>query len=309
MPNPLRRQKHVFAPALLLAIGLSMAGSASSLQSALTTSRRGRRRRGGCGGRAARGGVRGVFRPAWRPRGAGACVLGVLPRGFHGLIGRTDVWIPLGTSGWIDGDTGPERPWSRGFELFGRVRAGLTIDAADARYASEGRAAIESTGAADRILGPSGRLRLVPLATARVSPLVVQTSRVLAWASGAVLLFVLVTIASLALLCRQRLELRAGSGTVPSVQRHARRRPRPGTRRAGAHPHYVRHGVAFRDAWSHAGARPGHHARGSHRHAQGRRDQRTTGCATLARSRSDRPHARDLHRERVARRRASSSAP
>ena len=127
-------------------------------------------------------------------------VLGVMPRGFRGLIGRTDVWLPLGTARWMDGETGPERPWSRGFELFGRLRPGLALTDAGARFADEGRAAIESTGAADRILGNNGRLRIVPLSDARVAPLVVQTTHVLGWAAGAVLFFVLVNLTSLALL-------------------------------------------------------------------------------------------------------------
>ena len=132
-------------------------------------------------------------------------VLGVMPRGFRGLIGRTDVWLPLGTSRWIDGDSGPERPWSRGFELFGRVRPGLALADAGARFAVEARAAIESTGAADRILGANGRIGIVPIADARITPLVAQTTRVLAWASAAVLLFVLVNVTSLALLRSEHL--------------------------------------------------------------------------------------------------------
>ncbi|HEX5216900.1 MAG TPA: ABC transporter permease [Vicinamibacterales bacterium] len=127
-------------------------------------------------------------------------VLGVMPRGFRGLIGRTDVWLPLGTARWMDGEIGPERPWSRGFELFGRLRPGLALADANARFADEGRAAIESTGAADRILGANGRLRIVPLSEARVAPLVAQTTRVLGWAAAAVLIFVLVNLTSLALL-------------------------------------------------------------------------------------------------------------
>ena len=127
-------------------------------------------------------------------------VLGVMPRGFRGLIGRTDVWLPLGTARWMDGESGPERPWSRGFELFGRLRPGLALADAGARFADEGRVAIESTGAADRILGSNGRLRIVPLSEARVAPLVAQTTRVLGWAAAAVLLFVLVNLTSLALL-------------------------------------------------------------------------------------------------------------
>jgi len=127
-------------------------------------------------------------------------VLGVMPRGFRGLIGRTDVWLPLGTARWMDGESGPERPWSRGFELFGRLRPGLALSDAGARFAAEGRAAIESTGATDRILGANGRLRIVPLSEARVTPLVAQTTRVLGWAAAAVLIFVLVNLTSLALL-------------------------------------------------------------------------------------------------------------
>ena len=56
-------------------------------------------------------------------------VVGVMPAHFGGLIGRTDVWTQVGSARWLSGDTGPERPTSRWFEVLTRRRAGVTLEA------------------------------------------------------------------------------------------------------------------------------------------------------------------------------------
>jgi predicted permease len=145
-------------------------------------------------------------------------IIGITPAGFRGLIGRTDVWIPPGTARWLSGETTPERPWSRGFEVFGRIRSELSPAQAQARYEVEGLAAIQRTGAADRILGASGRLRLIPLADARIPPVVTATTRILLWAAVAVLVFVTITLSGVAWLGAERrvheLAIRAALGAT-----------------------------------------------------------------------------------------------
>jgi predicted permease len=124
-------------------------------------------------------------------------IVGVLPRHFRGLIGRTDIWTPLGSARWLSGDTGPERPTSRWFEVLARRQAAVTHDAAAARFATEARDLILKLPAGDRIVGPTTRLTVVPLATARVPAVFPRAARVLAIAVAAVLVLVVVSIASL----------------------------------------------------------------------------------------------------------------
>jgi predicted permease len=140
---------------------------------------------------------RGVLGMAIAIDGKTLDVVGVIPAGFGGLIGRTDVWVPLGSARWLSGDTAPERPSSRWFEVVARRRADLPSDEAQARYATEARAAISQILGADRILSASTRLALIPFADARVPAVFHQASRVLTAAAIVLLALVCVNIVSL----------------------------------------------------------------------------------------------------------------
>ena len=127
-------------------------------------------------------------------------VIGIMPVEFGGLIGRTDVWVPLGSARWLSGDTAPERPTSRWFEVLARVRGELSIDEAQARYATEARSAISRIPGGDRIISPTARLTLIPLSVARVPPVFQQTARVLIIAVTVLLALVIVNVIGLQLL-------------------------------------------------------------------------------------------------------------
>jgi predicted permease len=127
-------------------------------------------------------------------------VVGVLPRGFRGLIGRTDVWVTVATGRWIDGETGPIRPWSRSYELLARLDARVARVEANERFATEARAALMQLPDASRALGPAARFRLVGLAEARVTPVMRQAATVLSWAAVAAVLFIAINVISLCLL-------------------------------------------------------------------------------------------------------------
>jgi putative ABC transport system permease protein len=124
-------------------------------------------------------------------------VIGIMSVEFGGLIGRTDVWVPLGSARWLSGDTAPERPTSRWFEVLARVRGELSIDQAQGKYATEARTAISQIAGGDRIVTATTRFELIPLSDARVPAVVQQTTRVLAIAVGVLLALVIVNVIGL----------------------------------------------------------------------------------------------------------------
>ena len=137
-------------------------------------------------------------------------VIGVMATG--GLIGRTDVWVPLGSARWLTGDTGPERPTSRWFEVFGRLSSSVTLEQASLRFAAEMPAAFAAAGLpASGILGSPPRLSVRLLSDTRVPPIGRQAATILVWAAAGLSLFVLMSVSSLLLLRGQR---RAHSMTI-----------------------------------------------------------------------------------------------
>ena len=121
-------------------------------------------------------------------------VIGVMPPDFGGLIGRTDVWAPLGSARWLAGDTAPERPTSRWFEVIARRRPQLAHETAQTRYAAEARAAISRIPGGDRLVGPATRFALVPLADARVPAIFRDAALVLTLAVSGLLVLVIVNV-------------------------------------------------------------------------------------------------------------------
>lgn len=122
-------------------------------------------------------------------------IIGVLPRRFAGLIGRTDVWVPLASARWLTGDSGPERPTSRWFEVIARQREGLSRSAAEAQFDAEIRPAIAELPG--RLVSPTSMFTLTPLAEARVPAVFPTAVRVLGLAALALLTLVIVNVASL----------------------------------------------------------------------------------------------------------------
>ena len=129
--------------------------------------------------------------------GRALAIIGVLPRGFGGVIGRTDLWAPLGSARWLAGDAGPERPSSRWFEVIGRRRADVSAASAEARFAGETRAAIAMIPGADRLITAETRLTLTSFADARVPAIFPRAARVVAIAATVLLALVIVNVISL----------------------------------------------------------------------------------------------------------------
>ena len=131
-------------------------------------------------------------------------IIGVLPSGSAGLIGRTDLWTPLGSARWLSGDTGPERPSSRWFEVFGRLRRGLDPASASRRLLAELPAAMSAAGLPADLVGSPPRVSVTPLTDARMPPIGRKASPILRWTAAALYLFVLITVSSILLLRSRR---------------------------------------------------------------------------------------------------------
>jgi predicted permease len=133
--------------------------------------------------------------------GTPARVVGVLPSTFRGLIGRADIWVPLKfvpSIGAIPGTV--ERPWSRWFEVIGRLPADRTIDEARSAFDVEARRAMSTLPGADRALGTRWRATLTPLQQERGDRRLARASSVLLAAVAFVVVLACVTLAGLQLL-------------------------------------------------------------------------------------------------------------
>jgi predicted permease len=125
-------------------------------------------------------------------------IAGVLPDSFRGLIGRTSIWVPLRLVTIIDATPGePPRPWSRWFEVIGRIPAGRGLDEARAAIDVEARQAMAALPGADAALGSRWRATLTPLGIDRADARLARASTVLLGGVLFVLLLACVTLAGL----------------------------------------------------------------------------------------------------------------
>jgi predicted permease len=130
--------------------------------------------------------------------GRRVAIAGVMPRTFRGIIGRTDVWSPLSAARWLEGTDGtPERPSSRWFEVIGRLRPGLTLEDAGARFEVEGRRAMVTIEGWQTIFGPNARSSIVPLARTRATSRLSTAALILLGGSGLMLLMATANLAGL----------------------------------------------------------------------------------------------------------------
>ena len=98
-------------------------------------------------------------------------VIGVMPPGFAGFMGRTDVWVPLASARWLSGDEGPERPSSRWFEVMARAPAALDGAQVQALFAAEAVRSIEAVPNGSRFFARATP-RAIPLKQQMSSPVV-----------------------------------------------------------------------------------------------------------------------------------------
>ncbi len=124
-------------------------------------------------------------------------IVGVMRPGFRGLIGRTDVWVPLSASRAFAGlDTQPERPSSRWFEVIARARDGLTHEEAAAAFAAEGQPAVEAIPGW-RTMFSHPAYQVIPLRGVRATAVLERAGWILT--GGAALLLVLVATTAVSL--------------------------------------------------------------------------------------------------------------
>ncbi|MFW6078494.1 MAG: ADOP family duplicated permease [Gemmatimonadota bacterium] len=96
-------------------------------------------------------------------------VVGVLPAGFRGLSGAAELWVPVAGAATIQGPRRLELAWAHWLRAIGRLRAGVTIEAA--------REEAEAVGVVlnERFPNPNEPgdrhgMTLTPLVDARVNP-------------------------------------------------------------------------------------------------------------------------------------------
>src|SRR6185436_3287619 len=71
-------------------------------------------------------------------------IVGVLPAGFEGLSGRVDAWVPMAMVPALTYPEALQERWSHWFEVIGRLRGGVTPEAAAAGIALTGRQVAEA---------------------------------------------------------------------------------------------------------------------------------------------------------------------
>jgi putative ABC transport system permease protein len=125
-------------------------------------------------------------------------VSGVMPRGFRGVIGRADLWVPLRLANTLGVRTpAPERLWSRWFEVIARAKPAVGLEQARRQFESDARRAVASIPGSQSALGSNWRATLVPLEAARRDPRVAQASQVLLAGIAFVLLLAAINLAGL----------------------------------------------------------------------------------------------------------------
>ncbi len=127
-------------------------------------------------------------------------VVGVLPRGFRGLTGSSDVWVPITTLAAED----LGNPFDHSYTVVARLKPGVSPTQADAEARVLGT--LVDTRFHDRQLTGWGAMAM-PLDDQRVDPIVRRSVLLLLTAVGSVLLIVCLNLANLTLfkaLARQR---------------------------------------------------------------------------------------------------------
>ncbi|HUF50758.1 MAG TPA: ABC transporter permease [Longimicrobiales bacterium] len=124
-------------------------------------------------------------------------VIGVAPRGFEGLSGNVDVWVPLTMSTVLMWSGALDEPFSHWFHVVARIGSGVTANTAHAVVARAG------AGIDEAIPAPFGGSEfgatMVPLAAERVDARLRASLLVLFAAVGLVLLIACANVANLLL--------------------------------------------------------------------------------------------------------------
>lgn len=143
------------------------------------------------------GGQPGIIGSEIRLHGRGLTIIGVAPRGFRGLTGAADLFVPITLAGYLnypDILTEAQNHW---FSAVGRLRAGVPLAAAEADARQAGAVVDRQFRAPEQKGSWTATLR--ELAESRVDPGLRRSVRLLTGAVGLVLLIACVNLTSLLL--------------------------------------------------------------------------------------------------------------
>ena len=130
--------------------------------------------------------------------GTAHTIVGVLPAGFRGLSGQTDVWVPVMTRD--AGELG--EAWNHSYYVVARRRQGVTPEQAEAAtrlLGAQVNAQIQPPSRDPGVRQAAWSATAVPLNDERVDPLVRRSGLLMLAVVGSVLLIVCVNIANLML--------------------------------------------------------------------------------------------------------------
>ena len=159
-----------------------------------------------------------VGRPV-RLNGIPHTIIGVLPRGFRGLTGSADLWVPLTTLSAAD----LEEPFDHSYTVVARRKVNVSAEQADADARRAGGTVTPHPRQPTRV---SWSATAVPLDDQRVDPIVRRSILLLLAAVGCVLLIVCVNLANLMLfgaIARQRevaIRLALGASRFRIIRQH-----------------------------------------------------------------------------------------
>jgi predicted permease len=122
-------------------------------------------------------------------------IVGVLPRGFTGLSGASELWVPINTR--VEADLGARNAWSHEFQLVARLKPGVPEAQAVAAIPVWNMAIAAAWPPPQP--GITRTVRVAPLDAGRVSPVIRRSLLVLFGAVALVLLIACVNLANLLL--------------------------------------------------------------------------------------------------------------
>lgn len=122
-------------------------------------------------------------------------IIGVMPPGFRGLTGQSDLWVPL--MSFSAADLGEK--WNHSYLVAARRKHGVSVEQAQQEAAILGDAVSKEIGEPDGNSGPAWGATAIPLNDERVDPLIRRSVLLLFGAVGAVLLIVCLNLANLML--------------------------------------------------------------------------------------------------------------
>jgi putative ABC transport system permease protein len=120
-------------------------------------------------------------------------IIGILPEGFHGLTGQSEVFVPVTTQAASD----LEEKWNHSYFVVARRKPGVSIEQARDEAGRLGAMVSREIGEPSGARDPAWGATAVPLDDERVDPLIRRSVLLLLAAVGSVLLIVCINLANL----------------------------------------------------------------------------------------------------------------